>query len=113
MAEELTRREVRLEVLAPREGYLETTWFDATTGQAAAPPFGVRPTVVKLRAYADPVGRRTRLFVEAVVRVAWDPSVPERELERMIPDGHPARALVAALVDGLRPAPQAPAPEPR
>jgi len=60
---------------------------------------------VKLRFFSDPVGggTRTRLFAEAVTRVAWDPSVDQRELERMVPDAHPARAILTSLIEGLGP----------
>ncbi len=101
MAAELERREIPLARVAPEEGYLESTWFDVASHRAVAPPFGAVEGVVKLRVFADPVGRNTRLFVEAVRRVAWDPSVPERELERMVGEDHPVRRMLNELIDGL------------
>jgi hypothetical protein len=38
------------------------------------------------------------LLAECVMRIAWDPSVPERELERMVPEGHPGRVLLDTLI---------------
>lgn len=113
MAQELERRGVPLLAVAEDEGYIETRWFDAASLAAQPAPFGARPEVVKLRLFADPVGRGTRLFLEAVTRVAWDPSLPERELERMVGEGHAVRPLLTELVAGLRtprPPPLAPHP---
>ncbi len=103
MAAELGRREIPLVRVSPEEGYLESAWFDVATKRAVAPPFGAVAGVVKLRVFADPVGggRNTRLFVEAVTRVAWDPSVPERELERMVAADHPVRRMLNELIEGL------------
>lgn len=103
MAAELERRGVPVARVSPAEGYIETHWFDATTLARASEPFGTGGGVVRLRLFADPVGRGSRLFLEAVERVTWDPSVPERELERMVPDQHAVRPLLAALLEGLRP----------
>ncbi len=74
---------------APREGYLETAWYDVERRTTVPPPFTRLDRVVKLRFFADPEQGRTRLLAECVVRVAWDPSVPERELERMAPAESP------------------------
>jgi hypothetical protein len=37
-----------------------------------------------------------------VVRIAYDPSEPERDLERMVPDSTPGRALLDSLVARLK-----------
>ncbi len=108
---ELRSRTVPLATVAPNEGYLETAWFDAETRAAARASAGRRPMVVKVRVFADPTGAGTRavVFVEAVTRFAWDPSVPERELERMVPEGHPARSLLTEIMAALpRVAPPSP-----
>jgi len=83
---------------APREGYLETRWFDLDRRASVAPPFSGFDRVVKLRFYADPEQGRTRLLAECTVRIVWDPSLPERELERMVPEGHAGRALLDSIV---------------
>lgn len=54
--------------------------------------------VVKLRFFADPVAGRTRLVMECARRVMVDLSLPERELERPVPQGHPGRALLDSVV---------------
>lgn len=89
-------------VAAPREGYLESRWFDLEARADAAPPWNRLDSIVKFRFFADPVQGRTRLLAEAMRRIAWDPSLPERELERMVPDGHPARALLDSVLIAIR-----------
>jgi hypothetical protein len=88
--------------VAPREGYVESGWFDLDTRTAVRPPFSRLDRVVKLRFFADPVAEHTRLFAECVVREAWDPSVPPRELERMVPAEHPGRALLDSVLTAVR-----------
>jgi hypothetical protein len=105
MAAELERRGIPLAAISINEGYIESRWFDVETLAAVREPFGRRLDVVRLRLFADPIGRGTKLFLEAVYRVGWDPSVPERELERMVPEQHPVRPLLDSLVAGLRPPP--------
>jgi hypothetical protein len=86
----------------PREGYLESQWFDVQAHRATREPFGRLDSIVKLRFFADPAFGHTRLFAECVVRVAWDPSVPPRDLERMPPTGHPGRALLDSVLTVMK-----------
>src|SRR5579859_3886632 len=82
----------------PREGYLESVWFDVAAHRPTGDPFSRLDSIVKLRFFADPAFGHTRLFAECVVRVAWDPSVPQRDLERMPPAGHPGRVLLDSVL---------------
>ncbi len=87
--------------LEPRDGYLQTPWFDAATGRATEQlPLG--PDVVRVRGWINP-GRygHSDLRVEVAYRDRLDPSVPERELERPVPQDHPVRARVQAVLDTL------------
>ncbi len=79
-----------------RDGYIETVWFDASTGR----PTGRRPIgaeIVRVRAWADP-GRagNSLLTVETLYRPLADPSLPERELDRQVARDHP----IALKVEG-------------
>jgi len=66
---------------------------------------------VKVRFFADPVAGKTRLAAECVRRIADDPSEPERDLERMVPDSSPGRILLDGIVGRLKAAyPAAAAP---
>lgn len=95
---------------AAREGYLETRWYDLTAHASAAPPWNHLDRVVRLRFYADPIDTRTRLVAECVLRYRYDPSLPDRDLERMAPEHHPGRVLLDSLLapfksDSTRPTP--------
>ena len=87
---------------APREGYIETGWYDVARGEHVAAPFSRLDSIVRWRVFADPVQGHTRILIEAVHRIAWDPSLPERELERMVPPGHPAFAMIDSLLAAVR-----------
>jgi hypothetical protein len=89
--------------VAPREGYLETGWLDLRTRVAREPGAGPLDPVVKLRFFADPVAGRTRLLAECVHRFRVDPSLPDRELERMVPDSHQGRAVLDSVLARIAP----------
>jgi hypothetical protein len=54
--------------------------------------------IVKLRFFSDPTAGHARVVGEVVRRVIVDPSLPERELERIVPEGHPGRALLEMVL---------------
>jgi hypothetical protein len=74
--------------VVPRDGYIESPWFDARTLQPTRRRV-LGPDVVRLRAWADPErpGHST-VTVEVVYHPMADPSLPERELERTVPLDH-------------------------
>ena len=96
---------LRIERMNARDGYLETSWYDAKTGRSFA---GARDlpnpaAAVKIRCWADPyVPGQTRLTVEAVYRPRFDPSLPERDLEVIAPKDHPGRAIAGRLAEKLK-----------
>jgi hypothetical protein len=85
----------------PRDGWLETEWFDMTT---LAPVEGrtLGPEVVQVRAYIDP-GRPNHsvIIIETVYRAYADPSRPARDVERQVPDGHPVAVRLEAVMSRL------------
>lgn len=83
---------------AANEGFLETRWFDVVTRQPVAPPFTRLDSIVRIRFYADPVQGKTRLIAECVQRYRYDPSLPDRDLERVVREGHPGRVLLDSLL---------------
>ncbi len=87
----------------PREGYLETAWYDLGARAPTGPPFENLDRIVKLRFFADPWQGKTRVLAECVWRIAWDPSTPERDLERMVPADHPGRALLDSVLVAIKP----------
>lgn len=93
---------LHLKRFAPSEGYLETEWYHLDTGASGSAGPRDLDRVVKLRFFADPVAGATRLLAECVTRLVYDPSLPERELERMVAEGHPGRRLLERILSGLR-----------
>ena len=97
-----------------RDGWLETSWFDAPSGRRTVRrPIGA--STVRVRAWADPTHPgSSKVTVETVYHPLADPSLPERELDRQVPRDHPVAIKVrAALQDlvkrfGGPPAPAAP-----
>lgn len=85
----------------PKDGWLETDWFDATT---------LKPTsrrrlgqnVVKLRAFIDPSRPYySNITIETVYRLLADPSRPERDLEQQLPPTSPLLGRVVLLATKL------------
>lgn len=87
--------------IEPRDGYIESAWFDVRSkARTRARPLG--PSVVRVRAWIDP-GRPgySRLTAETVYRPLADPSVDQRSLDRQVPPDHPVGARMKALVEGM------------
>ncbi len=88
--------------VAEDEGYLESAWYDVRTRRSVSAEARGFDHIVKVRLFADPTAGKTHLAAECVVRIAYDPSEPERDLERMVPDSTPGRALLDRLVARLK-----------
>lgn len=88
--------------IEPRDGFLETPWFDSATGRPTSKkPLG--SDVVRVRAWIDPEKPGfSRVTVETLFREIADPSLPERELDREVPPDHPTAVRVRAVLDSLR-----------
>jgi hypothetical protein len=85
----------------PRDGYLETHWFDART---KAPVSGriLGPDVVQIRAWVNPAKRHSsRVTIETTYRPLADPSLPPRELDHQVPPDHPVGKRVIEIVTEL------------
>ena len=92
---------IPIEAASAEEGYVESRWIDATTHQPRAPGPSNLDRVIKIRFYADPVAGTTHLVAECVHRFHLDPSLPPRELEVVVPDGHPGKLLLDSLMTRL------------
>lgn len=93
---------LKVAVADPGEGYLETAWYDVRRKATVTGRARDLDQVVRLRFFADPLAGRTRLAAECVRRIAEDPSEPERDLERMVPDSSPGRVLLDSIVSRLK-----------
>lgn len=98
LAAALAARQVPLRTVSGAEGYVESAWYDVERGAAANPAAGRLDQVVKVRFYSDPVGFETRVIGEVVRRIMQDPSLPERDLERVVPDDHAGRLLLDSVM---------------
>jgi len=86
----------------PRDGYMETGWFDARSGRVVRGSRAVGSGVVRIRAWADPSRPgSSQLTVETLYRPLLDPSLPERELERQVARDHPTAVKVEAALKSL------------
>jgi len=110
-AHEVQAAGLSIAVADPAEGYLESSWYDLARKATVSGRARDLDQVVRLRFFADPTAGRTRLVAECVRRIAFDPSEPERDLERMAPDSSPGRVLLDSIIGRLKvayPVPAAP-----
>jgi hypothetical protein len=104
IAASVAAESLRVERVNVRDGYVETAWYDTRTGRSFA---GTRDVpnlaaAVKIRFWADPyVPGQTRLTVETVYRPRYDPSRTERDLEIVVPQDHPGRAIAERVLTKL------------
>jgi hypothetical protein len=117
LAEALRADSIPIRRLHPRDGYIETPWFDARTRRPLRYRRPIGTGAVRIRAWADPARPgSSQLTVETLYRPMVDPSLPERELERAVLPTHPVAMKVTAalrrLVErfGGPPAPQVETP---
>ena len=101
LADQLVVDTFPVTVVQLQDGYLETPWFDASTGIATGDrPLG--PEVVRLRAWIDPgAPRHSHLTVELVFRPLADPSRSERQLDQQVPNDHPAAIRLGRALEAV------------
>ncbi len=86
----------------PDDGWLETGWFNGVSMLPTSErPLGIN--VVKLRGFVEP-GRANHsvVTVEIVYRAAANPSLPGRELDKVVPEWHPVAARLREVLLKLR-----------
>jgi len=101
LAEALTQDSIPVSRVEPLDGYLETPWFRASTGEPAKErPLG--SDIVQVRGWVNP-GRpyHSEIVLEVVYRPMADPSLPPRELDRFVPADNPASVRVRRVVRAL------------
>jgi hypothetical protein len=101
--EEIQHAGLLVQWISPEEGYVETQWYHLATRESSREPaFRDLDRVVKIRLFADPTAGKTRFAAECVTATLVDPSRPPRELERMVPEGHPGREVLTQILDRLK-----------
>jgi len=103
LASELETLGLRVRAVSQAEGYLETSWFDPTTGRSVGQEHRRTGQVYRMRAYADSVPpTRSELTLETVFRRWADPSSTGREDETITPPGHPGDSLTQRVLENLK-----------
>lgn len=94
---------LELEASSPVEGYLETKWFNTATGRRGNPGSLDAEATVRVRFWADLIAEHQTVVVgEVVRRRVADPSLPMREREIPVPDGHPGSELLRRIFGELK-----------
>jgi hypothetical protein len=101
LAEALRADTIPIRRVELRDGYMETPWFDAATGRPTTRR-AVGTGVVRVRAWADPARPGSSLLtVETVYQPLLDPSLPDRELEQVVPADHRVAKKVVGVLAGM------------
>lgn len=101
----LTNEGLRIEWSSPRDGYVETAWYNLRTHSATLGDTdpGDLLNTVKIRCWADPhVPGKSQVTVEAVYRPMLDPSRQERDLEVVVPQGSEGYRIAQQLVEAMK-----------
>lgn len=103
LAEQLISDSIPVSRVEPKDGYLETPWFNAATGQETTERV-LGDSIVRVRAWVNAYGKeRGSIRVETAVRPLANPSLPPRELDRQAPPDNLAAVRVArVLADMVR-----------
>ena len=101
LADVLRSDTLPLRRVEPRDGFIETDWFNARDKQVA---HGRRlgADVVQVRAWVDPSRPgHSRVVIETVFRPMADPSLSSRDLDRQVPPDHPIGRRMSEVVTEL------------
>ena len=101
----LTNQGLRVEWSSPRDGYIETAWYNLRTH--ASTPGETDPgdllNTIKIRCWADPnAPGKSQLTVEVVYRPVLDPSRQERDLEVVVPTGSEGYRIAEQLGEAMK-----------
>ncbi len=89
--------------VSAREGYLETRWFNAETKRWGGGASLNTGAIVKFRFWTDALREGTTIVVgEAARRRVVDPSLPGRQTEVAVDQGHAGDVMLRRLLDSLR-----------
>jgi len=103
ISELLTAKGIEVRHVRPREGYVETKWFETGTGRTVSDQSIDTDSVVRMRFWAEPAAEGETMVVgEVVRRRIIDPSLPDRETEEPVPTGHPALEIVRGVLANVK-----------
>jgi hypothetical protein len=98
LAETMAGDSIVLWKIREKDGFIDSGWLNAKTLEhTGARPLGT--DVVRVRAWVNPSKQFwSELVVEATFRAMADPSRPERELDRPLPEDHPLQQRIAGVL---------------
>jgi hypothetical protein len=101
LSEGLAAESIPVSRVEPKDGYLETGWFNPFTGLGStARPLG--DSVVRVRAWVNAYGEeRASIHAETAMRTVANPALPPRELDQQVPPDNPAAVRVARVLATL------------
>jgi hypothetical protein len=101
LSEGLAAESIPVSRVEPKDGYVETPWFNPFTGVAStARPLG--DSVVRVRAWVNAYGEeRASVHAETAMRTVANPALPPRELDQQAPPDNPAAVRVARVLATL------------
>jgi hypothetical protein len=98
LAEQLKSDSIPVSRVEPKDGYLETEWFSALTGQPTKERV-LGDSIVRVRGWVNAYGKeRGSIRVETTVRPLANPSLPPRDLDRQAPIDNPVAMRVATVL---------------
>jgi hypothetical protein len=98
LAEQLRSDSIPVRRVEPKDGYLETEWFSALTGQPTRERV-LGDSIVRVRGWVNAYGKeRGSIKVETAVRPLANPSLPPRDLDRQAPIDNPVAMRVATVL---------------
>ena len=101
----MSAESLRVRRANPRDGYLETDWYNTRTHRsfrddAAVPDLA---HTVRLRCWADPyIPGESILTIEVAYRLRYDPSRAGRDFETLVPTGQAGDTLAGTLLARLK-----------
>jgi len=101
LAEQLKSDSIPVSRVEPKDGYLETEWFSALTGQPTKERV-LGDSIVRVRGWVNAYGKeRGSIKVETAVRPLANPSLPPRDLDRQAPIDNPVAVRVATVLTDM------------
>lgn len=101
LAEQLKSDSIPVSRIEPKDGYLETPWFNVATGQATTDRV-LGDSIVRVRGWVNAYGKeRGSIRVETAVRPLANPSLPARDLDRQAPIDNPVAIRVAQVLTDM------------
>ena len=87
---------------SPKEGYLETQWFDVVSRASGVADRGNPDRVILIGLFVDSIGPSlSKVVAECVYKRTTDPSVQPRDQEMMVPPGHAGDRILRQVLAGL------------